>query len=885
MDSPSHLRYFSGLWFLSLIILTPVIALATKPISPPFDKVWLTPLGGLTYRNATNLTLSHPRRDLDDYIGKFTLLCDFLTTMQERDPESDDFGGEHEGEGDELWGIIESDNTQEAIRVWCEYALYFDDSDTYEDYVNAAWEYLNNHPAWEEGPDLFYALHNDGWGIIAEMGYREAYGDDHQDYGRRCAEDIIDATPDITPDMADILMPLVAGWAAGTLYLYGVYEDNADYKNAAVDIAEQVKEWINADSNRLNNNEYWALCGGTAMWGVLNSLGFSDSTTTADWAAEKLENMDVFAGRAGWDNSWNIWYAHAWIAAWSLIGNEDYLNNAITIVDSLLAQDGDGDGGIPATDGDPDDRDQSWVTAYTGWMGLTNLIIILPEFNVAVKALTAPSTDRPWPIGEPLTFSFELQNISYSESYDFPFRLRGDIELDTIMMLEGWGVQSLDLIDLWSPADTGLWEFTAYANHPEDGDRSDDTLRFSLEISSVGEVILESLTEAGEPVSCRFDFYNLEIDTGQVFFSITTSQDSSRVTEHLMVGIYRVAAIPAFPYPKQIYQEVAVTADEPMELISRFRTPPVLLVNNDLDTAYNVYYEEALNAADVNYYRWDSEQLGDISGRTSYFNTVVYFTGDRHLNTLPGNAREELANHIGHGGNLFITGQNIADDLRDEPAFEELLHARHLTDYIHRSLVDGVQGDELMDGMSLLLIGNRGANNQRSPAGVAATNDGIACATYHNAPDTAAAIRWTTEDGGRGVFFAFGFEGISGMGETTSRETVMRSVLDWLGAYSTVPAVDKRYQPAVAQLIAYPNPANGAVVIKTSLGQARLNGLAIYDANGRVIQCWRGDESLGTILWDGSNQTGAMVPSGIYFIQPELVGGKAIPPTRLVFLR
>ena len=388
---------------LIFILILSSAGIATTPPEPPYNRVWSNPDDVFMYVEPDPGIVNEARRDLDNYIGRFRAINRFLDSMQEHDPEVEFYGGLHEGEGNQLWRIVETDNTQEAIRVWCIFADFFDDNETFRENVFAAWEYCHNYPAWEESePDEMYGLHNAGWGLIAEMAFRQVYDDSEREYGLRCAQYLIDNTPRIDPDPeseGDLLMPLVAGWAAGTLYEYGNFEDNDEYREAAAAIAGDVMEWIDTVPDRLNDNEIWALCGGTAMWGVLTALGQADSAETADWAVDRLQRMDVFAGGGQWNNSWNIWYAHAWIAAWRLIEDEDYLANAITIVDSLLAQDGDNDGGIPATGGDGDDRDQSWVTAYTGWMGLSNLFEVLPEYDVSLTGLVNPATDRPWPVG------------------------------------------------------------------------------------------------------------------------------------------------------------------------------------------------------------------------------------------------------------------------------------------------------------------------------------------------------------------------------------------------------------------------------------------------------------------------------------------------------
>lgn len=117
--------------------------------------------------------------DVYALLYEYVQICDFLTSMQEQDPLNPAYGGMHEGESSELWAIVQTDNTQEAIRVWSLYAGWSGDLDTYRDHIQAAWIYTMNFPAYdEEGTDSdYYRVHNCGWGIVAEAYYRAVYGD------------------------------------------------------------------------------------------------------------------------------------------------------------------------------------------------------------------------------------------------------------------------------------------------------------------------------------------------------------------------------------------------------------------------------------------------------------------------------------------------------------------------------------------------------------------------------------------------------------------------------------------------------------------------------------------------------------------------------------
>jgi len=149
-----------------LMLLPSADIFATPPPHSNLIRNWIQPDNPFIPADSIRHLSDQPRRDMDNYIGRFISACRFLDEMQEHDEDSNNYGGMHEGEGDDLWRIVQTDNTQEAIVDWCIYAEFFDDSDTYSDNVEAAWVYNNNFPAWEEegGDNGYYRIHNCGWG-------------------------------------------------------------------------------------------------------------------------------------------------------------------------------------------------------------------------------------------------------------------------------------------------------------------------------------------------------------------------------------------------------------------------------------------------------------------------------------------------------------------------------------------------------------------------------------------------------------------------------------------------------------------------------------------------------------------------------------------------
>jgi len=845
---------------LSWTLLMPILVHATQSpaqLPPHLWDVNLNPEGP----NCPLVPPGFPQRDLGNYIGQLQLTAAFLDSMQEHDPESVNFGGLHEGEGQQLWLLVESDNTQEAIRVWCEYARFFDDPQTYRQNIDDAWTYLSRFPAWEEShPDSMYAMHNSGWGLVAEMGFRALYDDSQRDYGLSCAQHLIDHVPRILPNNADPLMPLVAGWSAGTLYLYGLLEDNQGFQDRALVIASQVKDWIDTNPERLNNNERWALCGGTAMWGVLKSLGHADSAATAQWARERLQRMDILAGVGWWNNSWNIWYAHAWLAAYDLIGDAQCRANAVFIVDSLLVQDHDGDGGIPATIGEGSDLDQSWVSAYTAWMGLINLFELVPQVDVRLLSLLAPSLTRPYPVGTPLTLAFRLVNQGLRENVSGSINIGDPVVQRQDIQLSGWQPQDVIFDNRWTPQQTGNFTVTTLVETENDGDPSNDTLSFELCILPVGLVDFQIHNADNSPIGGSFYFYNLDLNPDTVFAEVRVEAETGAAQADLMVGSYRVLIVPDFPYAQRTIDRFQLT-EGGQEVHLVFHHPVVLLVDNDNDSTRAKYFTRSLESLGYSYFRWNRRQRGAIDAEAQGFETVIYYTGNRRTETIPAEDRAELAACSENVVNLFITGQSIATDLKEDDFLSEVCHVRQISDLVTQGMVVGIPGDEVLDNRYMLLVGSAGANNQSRKSGVTAAEGGIVCALYEERGDTAAAVRWEEESGAKGMFFAFGFEGISGI-QSDSRDDIMQAIMSWMGTTQEVQQ-DLCLPIATPLLDAWPNPSNSGVRFSLPILANGQGQVVLFDILGRqVVQV----EALGSgqTWWNGFNAAGQPVASGVY---------------------
>ena len=250
-----------------------------------------------------------------DFLTRLNLkqIAQFMANWQVSDPNSPDFGGMIEAESGGLGGVIQTDNTQEAIVVWSQYGYITGDTTTYSQNIDAAWQYIMNYPAYNEegGSDEYYRDHNCAWATWGVQWYEMVYNDTtYRWYGDSCAvymaeHPLIVFTPGTNRNA------FVMGWMAGNLYHYANYRNNTAFKDSSLSLGNKVLNWSIADPINNLSDYTWAMSSGTSVWGLFNSVFLEDSLAGINWIQNYAQYLpDYFDNQAGgdyvWDSSWNV---------------------------------------------------------------------------------------------------------------------------------------------------------------------------------------------------------------------------------------------------------------------------------------------------------------------------------------------------------------------------------------------------------------------------------------------------------------------------------------------------------------------------------------------------------------------------------------------------
>jgi len=216
--------------------------------------------------------------------------------------------------------------------------------------------------------------------------------------------------------------------------------------------------------------------------------------------------------------------------------------------------------------------------------------------------------------------------------------------------------------------------------------------------------------------------------------------------------------------------------------------PEILLVDDDRGKNYEDLYLGDLKKKQAPADYWEKATQGSPGGADlSEYPAVIWFTGDTSSNLMDPADIQALKDFLDGGGNLFLTGQGLANELHNEDSafLADYLHAR--ADILFFNLIHtGVTGSPIADGLSF-----------RYPSG---TNQEYATSQMIEViPPAQAAINFSgggpsalSYDGSsKIVYFNWGYEAVSNdFSSYDTRDTLLSNILMFLTNWEPLPCLD-----------------------------------------------------------------------------------------------
>ena len=257
---------------------------------------------------------------------------------------------------------------------------------------------------------------------------------------------------------------------------------------------------------------------------------------------------------------------------------------------------------------------------------------------------------------------------------------------------------------------------------------------------------------------------------------------------------------------------------------------PILFVDDDRTMNFETWFTGSLARLGQKFLRWEAGTLGSPSAeQMAGYRAVIWSTGNDRRNTLTPADQEELAAYLGAGGRLFLSGEDIGEDLwkgsggvatpADKAFYENWLRAKVNIENEGAPAVQGLVGDPLSAGLALTLNGGTSANNLNSCSSLLPVNGAVECMRYANG--RTAALRY--QGVYRLVYTGFGFEGVN---TAAQRDTLMARTLRWLSPPETTP-------PSVT--VVQPNGGEQLVgMSSTTIGWTASDAVAVTAVNLRL---------------------------------------------------
>jgi hypothetical protein len=302
--------------------------------------------------------------------------------------------------------------------------------------------------------------------------------------------------------------------------------------------------------------------------------------------------------------------------------------------------------------------------------------------------------------------------------------------------------------------------------------------------------------------------------------------------------------------------------------------PSILIVDDDAGASYETYVEAAIDSAGYDARTWDADSLGRPGPvQLSSYWAVFWTTADGSATYLTNGDEQDMMTYLDGGGNLLLASMEFLSSRPGATTFtDDYLHVASWTDDTGSTVAAGFAGDPISNGMTLSLMAGPFVPNNSDNMVVTAPTDSI----FRSGIGTNGLK--VDEGGHKVVFLSFPFEVvIPNAPYPNNQKTLISRVIDWFD-----PAVAGIGDVVPGGMVVSlgqnsPNPFSDATRISFAVPRdSKRVSLVVYNIRGRVVRTLvSGRPSVESVVWNGTDEAGRPVASGMYFYKLTADGGTA----------
>ncbi|MGH1364594.1 MAG: Omp28-related outer membrane protein [Calditrichia bacterium] len=334
---------------------------------------------------------------------------------------------------------------------------------------------------------------------------------------------------------------------------------------------------------------------------------------------------------------------------------------------------------------------------------------------------------------------------------------------------------------------------------------------------------------------------------------------------------------------------------------------PILLVDDDGGKDYQDYLVTSLQNNSADYGVVTSSVATAAGADLGNYGMVMWMAGTT-VPCLDESEMTTLKTYLDNGGGLYVSGLDLAYYMADPasgystPASQDFLtnylHANYETRRVFLTIMEGVSGDAISDGIGQMNVtGGTGAStisfsgNKFANRIAAADGNASPVFSFFTRPTEYSGIKAEHNGAGlngKSLMTTFGFESIA---EQADRDLVAERIVSWL---TPITGIGDDINPGTnVETFSlhgnYPNPFNPSTTIVYSLPVGALDAgasLVIYNQLGQQVRTMKNiAQTAGTheVVWDARDDAGSNVASGIYIYR--LTHGSSQASQKMLLLR
>jgi len=314
--------------------------------------------------------------------------------------------------------------------------------------------------------------------------------------------------------------------------------------------------------------------------------------------------------------------------------------------------------------------------------------------------------------------------------------------------------------------------------------------------------------------------------------------------------------------------------------------PQTLVVASDDMGGHHAWYTAALTGAGKSNGVWHRQAMGSPTLDDLFNFSAVFWLAGNHSGALDDADRATLAAYVAGGGNLLVSGRDLAWENCDPGSPYYSAGTKAWYNAVLGADYAGTLGPSYaqVTGYTTLffdIFGGNGANNAQNDFDTLGNvAGGVPCLFYALPDGNPAAIAGVFNNYVSGKTYTLGF-GFEAAATQTDRDLLMGRILAWFFG-EPVPASDDVPSLLTGPAVAVPNPFNPRTSLRFEIGGSGSVpvDVSVFDLRGRQVRrLFNGDLAPGpqNLNWDGRDDRQQDLPAGVYLARIRTSG-----PTRTV---